>query len=450
MSLEAVTAVADAVLYEGYLLYPYRANSAKNQMRWQFGVLVPPSYARDDIGEHSWQRTEVLVRAQPQAKLRWRVRFLHLERRWIEADSGDGYTRRGQVEVGGEIQVSFDEAVAESVEMSTHLGELLAGRKQQCFAIAAFDEVQPLAAGVRRHRRREPLRVRVELSASPVAEDAFRVTAEVHCETRWEATKPTRDEAVRHSLIGCHTVAEVSSGQFVSLLDPPPDLAQAAAACENVRTWPVLGGPPGQGDVVLSAPLILYDHPAVAPESPAMMFDSTEVDELLVLRTQTLTDDEKAQARATDPRARELIDLADNLPPELLDRLHGAIRELRPAQAPGDPCDVDPFVTDMPWWDPGADTSADPFERTVLVDGVTVGRGSRVRLRLGARRTDAQDMFLAGRAATVHGVLLDVDGSHHVAVTIDDDPGVDLQIAQGRYRYYAPDEVEPMTPVESS
>ena len=37
-------AIADAVLYEGYLLYPYRATSAKNQSRWQFGVVGPPGW----------------------------------------------------------------------------------------------------------------------------------------------------------------------------------------------------------------------------------------------------------------------------------------------------------------------------------------------------------------------------------------------------------------------
>ena len=42
MNLELARAVADAVLYEGYLLYPYRASSAKNRSRWQFGVLGPP------------------------------------------------------------------------------------------------------------------------------------------------------------------------------------------------------------------------------------------------------------------------------------------------------------------------------------------------------------------------------------------------------------------------
>ena len=52
--------VADAVLYEGYVLYPYRASAAKNQLRWQFGVLVPPAVSAADGSERAWCRTECL------------------------------------------------------------------------------------------------------------------------------------------------------------------------------------------------------------------------------------------------------------------------------------------------------------------------------------------------------------------------------------------------------
>jgi hypothetical protein len=66
-----------------------------------------------------------------------------------------------------------------------------------------------------------------------------------------------------------------------------------------------------------------------------------------------------------------------------------------------------------------------------------------VILRPGRRRADAQDMFLAGRAALVEAVLLDVDDTAYLAVTLADDPAADLQAAHGRFLYFAPDEVEP-------
>ncbi len=49
--LQQARTVADAVLYEGYLLYPYRASSDKNRTRWQFGVLGPPGAADRGLGE---------------------------------------------------------------------------------------------------------------------------------------------------------------------------------------------------------------------------------------------------------------------------------------------------------------------------------------------------------------------------------------------------------------
>ena len=103
-----------------------------------------------------------------------------------------------------------------------------------------------------------------------------------------------------------------------------------------------------------------------------------------------------------------------------------------------------PTEPPVPWWDPAADASVDPERDRVTVAGVAIGKGSRVVLRPRLNGTDAQDMFLAGRLATVHAVLSDVDGSYHLAVTLDDDPAAELQSAHGRFRYFLPDEVEPV------
>jgi hypothetical protein len=148
----------------------------------------------------------------------------------------------------------------------------------------------------------------------------------------------------------------------------------------------------------------------------------------------------------------------------MLDRMHGAIRYLRsapagaglgssPVQVPapraGDE-DTDwpgPQITDrpsVPWWDPGSDASVSPETDSVLVSGVRVGRGSRVLMQPGARRADAQDLFLTGREAIVEAVLQDVDGQVHLAVTPCDDPAADLQRNHGRFLYFAPDEVVPL------
>ncbi|MGH3974716.1 MAG: hypothetical protein ACRDS9_15510, partial [Pseudonocardiaceae bacterium] len=226
-----------------------------------------------------------------------------------------------------------------------------------------------------------------------------------------------------------------------------PEWAKPAVeGCRNERTWPVMIGEVGRRDVLLISPIILYDYPAIAPESPGELFDGTEIDEILTLRTMTLTDEEKAEARATDERARKLMDRVDSMPPEMLDKLHGAIRYLgETPRTRGEPDPIETITTPgTPWWDPGADASVDPETDSVAIAGVDVAKGSKVLLMPGLRRSDAQDMFLEGRTATVAAVLLDVDGNTHVAVTIDDDPGAEISAAHGRFRYFSPDELAPL------
>ena len=205
----------------------------------------------------------------------------------------------------------------------------------------------------------------------------------------------------------------------------------------------------GCAELILSAPIILYDHPEIAAESAGQLYDSTEIDEILTLRTLALTDAEKQEARATDPRAAELLDRLDDLPPEMLERMHGAIRYLRPAGGttapePAGPAPDPAIGGQAPWWDPGMDQSVSPETDHVVIAGVKVARGSRVRMCPGRRRADAQDLFLAGRTAQVEAVLFDVDGQVHLALLPDDDPAADLQRSHGRFLYFGPDEVEPL------
>ena len=225
---------------------------------------------------------------------------------------------------------------------------------------------------------------------------------------------------------------ETTGGGFVSLLDPPAEAQAAAADCRQHRCWPVLAGPAGRTDVVLVSPIILYDHPEVAPESAGELFDSTEIDEILTLRVLTLTDAEKAEARATDPRAAEIIDRCENMSPEDLQRLHGVLRDPHALAAATDPAPpggsaVPPEFAEavaavqldaetpwfdtggQPWWDPAVDERVQPEVDAVVIDGVSVSKGSLVRVHPN-RRADAQDLFFADQVARVTAVLGDVDG----------------------------------------
>jgi hypothetical protein len=245
--------------------------------------------------------------------------------------------------------------------------------------------------------------------------------------TDWTGPAETRDDVVRRSLVAVHLLMAIDGGRFVSMLDPPEFARPAVASCTNVGTFPVLIS----DDVVLSSPIILYDHPAVAPESEGDMFDATEIDEILALRVLTLTDDEKREARGTDPRSAAIVDRCDQMGPDAFGALHGTFRSLRP-----------PSNDQVrPWWEPAVDAQFDPWTDTVAVGATAVSKGTRVRLRP-SRRADAQDLFVAGLPATVAGVFHDVDDSVHVAVVLDDDPAADLHQWQGRYLYFHPDEIE--------
>jgi hypothetical protein len=460
-------AVADAVLYEGYLLYPYRRSSPKNRVRWQFGVLAPrPWIEAHGPGAESvagsvdaWrQQTECLLEARGPAALQLRLRFLQLQHRSVQVPDGrDGFREIDALDVAGGRHLTFDEAVPREVDLHVDVTEPGPPRTFHV-EVAGGEETEPLGAGPdgsagRMVRTRRPLAatVRVSVSAANAPFPLLRMRVVTENAVTDLAREATRADALRRSLVATHHLLAVRGGAFLSLLDPPAWASVAAKECTNLHTFPVLADEDGRRDVVLSSPIIMYDHPQVAPESPGDLFDATEIDEILSLRTLTLTEDEKREARSTDRRAAEIVDRVDAIPKELFARLHGAVRSLRPIAgrvdegreiaAAGPPPLPHPAT---PWWDPGADASVSPGSDAVLVDNIPVARGSRVRLHPRTRGTDVHDMFLEGRTARVEAVLLDVDDARHVAVVLDDDPGADLHQWYGRYRYFAPEEVEPI------
>ena len=445
VNLDAVRQIANAVLYEGYILYPYRASAQKNRSRWQFGVVMAPGYAAVDPSESSFTRTECVLEHSGQPVVHVILRFLQVQRRSTEA-AGPGAP-------------AWDEAVEREIEFTVDTAGLLGPVLVKEFSVPGGEDPEPLPApeGPGRGasgfvvRRRAPLAGAVSVAATPVPGPwrAVRLQLRVENRTAVQSVPRLRDEALPTALVAAHAIVTVSGGQFISMTDPPEWAKPAVAECENTGSWPVLADPDGGRQVVLASPIILYDHPELAPESPGELYDGTEIDEILTLRTLALSDEEKREARATDPRAAALIDRVESMDAPTMERLHGTIRSLRP-QAPdqdtsgaGRPADYDPAV---PWWDPEADASVSPDTDSVMIGGQAVARGSLVRLRPGARRADTQDMFLAGRIAEVQAVLLDIEDQPYLAVALTDHPDPDLSIAHGRFLYFMPDEVEPCEP----
>jgi len=449
--LGSVKRVADAVLYEGYLLYPYRASAQKNRSRWQFGVLMPPAYTEVDPSETTRLRAECLVEHGDALEVTVIVRFLQVQRR----------TRLGPARDPA-IPASWDEAVEHEVVVTA---EPLGAGRVTAFAVAGAEEHEQDIV-----RRRVPLSGTVSVHADPLPGpwQAARLSIEVTNGSVAEQVPASREQALPAALVAAHLIITVAGGAFLSMTDPPQWAKPAVDTCYNAGCWPVLAGPrQGRQVVMLASPIILPDFPELAPESAGELYDGTEIDEILTLRTLALSDEEKREVRATDQRAAALLDRVEAMDGAALGKLHGTFRtpndspgitpEITPGPAPDDtapdhtapehtaPDDTAPdlFGTSAPWWDPAADASVSPATDTVIVAGQRIGRGSRVTLRPGVRRADAQDMFLAGRTAIVAAVLLDVDDNPYLAVSLADDPDPELTAAHGRFLYFMPDEVEP-------
>jgi hypothetical protein len=308
--VDRVRAIADAALYEGYLLWPYRRSAPKNQRRWTFGGVFPRGHSELHPDDAWTMRTECLLESGDPARVQVSVRFLHVVARQLYA----GTEPVDELEAGGERHLSWDEATEREVTIE--------GPGRAPIAVAAGSAREPLEGGSV-VRSWEALQGSVEVSAEPLGGGIVRIAVAIANTTPWE--RDDREAALRRTFCSTHTVLRAPSGGFVSQTDPPEPLRAAAAACRNEGTWPVLV----EGrEVVLSSPIILEDHPRIAPESPGDLFDGGEIDQLLVLNILSLTDAEKAEMRDSDPRAREILERTEALTPDQLMRLHGAIREL--------------------------------------------------------------------------------------------------------------------------
>jgi hypothetical protein len=347
MNLRAADQIAKAVLYEGYMLYPYRPSSVKNQQRWNFGVLCPESYSRAQKGnEASTMQTECLVVGSSTTALEVRVRFLQLVDRTIgelqapaselPADQVPEFRLVERLAIEGRIHQPWQEAVEREVGLPVGNMEAL-GRGPVSRAIAFPRDKQVeflrdaggLILGVA-VREQQALSGMVKITGEAVADQVFKIRVHISNTTPLATSSGTeRNEVLLSSLVSVHTVLGVQDGSFVSQFSPAERLVELVAGCTNVGTWPVLVGGEGEADTMLSSPIILYDHPQIAPESAGDLFDGTEIDEILSLRIMTLTEDEKREMRQSDERARAMLERTESMPVEQLMKLHGVLRGLR-------------------------------------------------------------------------------------------------------------------------
>ncbi len=433
-NLKLAERIAQTVLYEGYILYPYGPSSTKNRQRWNWGCLFPQTFEQVQEGNENYTiKTECLIQGGPKTVLNIQFKFLHLLTRTIgecihprshsaatEAASSSALEFRTveALKVGNEVYHTWEECMERAVPLNgLELGKLATSPAYVDFNFPPSRTVELLPNPSQDRdaviiREQESIVGYLELSTVKLNHDVYKICAKISNLTPLVHTKITREKALPQSFVSTHAILSSESGKFLSLVDLPAAATGFAETCKNKGTWPILVGDHHSkemamtSNVILSSPIILSDFPEIAPESPGDLFDATEIDEILCLRILTLTDEEKHEMRSVDPRAKALLERVEKLGNLDLQKLHGKLRNISETQIPILP-------------------------------------GQKVRL-VPKGRTDIFDLALQGQIATVESIEQDFENRTYVVVTVDEDPGQDLGRTglPGHRFFFQPHEVE--------
>ena len=451
MNQTLIDKVVNALLYEGYILYPYRATSKKNQQRFSFGRVYPHAYTVSQEGaEPCMMQTECIFLARSEAAaVRIKVRFLHPLSREVgkfstplpEERPGEklpGYKIVAELRCGERLYQPWQEVTEREVDPGElRIASLVETPWKTLFSFPA-GKIEELirddggnATGIV-IRKQEAVQGTIEIHATPLDWQAFKITVRIVNHTPLAGDELANQEAVlMRTFASTHTILSSEGGEFTSLTDPPASYAEAAGNCKNIGTWPVLVGDEkkAERDTLLSSPIILYDYPRIAPESPGDLHDGTEIDEILTLRIMTMTDEEKFEMRNVDEYARRILERTESMPGEDLLKMHGVMR------------DAQSFGEDF--FNPGTQV------KTARVGGVDLSVGDKVRIHPKGR-ADAMDIALAGKVGLIEAIEEDAEGQIHFALVLDDDPGKDLGMLRqpGHRFFYRKDEVEPVEEVK--
>jgi hypothetical protein len=275
----ALESLLEALLFEGYALYPYTGTAAKNATPTPFGIVYPPAYAHGSPAAFDMLRLHGVVQSGGDVRVEAEVRLLQ-----AAPEGGHRAVERRLPPLSGT------------------LAELASASRVETFDLSGVSG-------------------RMRLSVRPLHPDVWRVALCVHNTTALAGADLDRAAALQHSLLSTHPVVRVGGGRFVSPLERGGVLGHAVASCASVNTYPVLATE--ADDVLVGATIALPDHPQLAPESRGNLFDGTEIEEALLLHVMALSDGEREQVAGGDPALREMVERAAAATPEDLVRLHG-------------------------------------------------------------------------------------------------------------------------------
>jgi hypothetical protein len=316
MDFELAREVADAVLFEGHALWPYRVTSRQNRVRWGFGVLAPRAWSEAGGSEPWWTETRCLIEPTGATRVEGRLRFLHARSRQVERATPEGFVPVDRLDVEDALWTTWDEDDVREVPFACTLAELVVREVVVPFALAGDEEVQLLPGRRggcvgRVVRARRALTGVVRLSALRVEGDRplWRLDVRVENHTGWEEVDAPRAVALGGSCLGTHVLLAVGAGSFVSLLDPPPWAVAAAEDCRRARSFPVLAGLAGRRDVVLASPVVLVDHPRVTHEVTENTPDTTTSGPSGRRQQVNRGDGARPRSRATERRSPQTADM---------------------------------------------------------------------------------------------------------------------------------------------
>jgi hypothetical protein len=333
--------LTQTLLYEGYALYPYYRSAIKNQKPVPFGVIFPSDYNNYHEHSHSNMQSQCIISGGDDLTVNIHVRFLHLRKTELfQADNkGDTYVPVVSLEIGGNTYQAGWQTIERKISTEDiPVSELISNCK---IIPVEFDNMnegeiilnEEKEVAAKRIINVSEIKGSIKMEADAVKEmpGSFRITVTVTNTTPVEnAESVSRDEVFLQSFLSTHIILQTRQGEFISHQDPPEEWKHAIASCNNINTWPMLIDK--NNSTLLSSPIILYDYPEINPQSSGDLFDSTEIEEALLLHVNLLSDEEKKRIGSNDEKLQAMLNKVNSMTPEDLNIYHSMMKDSAPGE----------------------------------------------------------------------------------------------------------------------
>lgn len=332
------------LLYEGYSLFPYYRSSIKNQKPIPFGVIFPKDYHAFHEFSFSEIQSQTVLISSNELTVNIGIRFLHLRKTELFQkvnDAGDNhdFVPTGSFDVNGKTY----QAGWQTIERKINTGQLpIADLLKESKTIPIefdnmnegeiiFNEEKEIVA--RQTTSVCAIKGNIKIKAEKINDkaNAFRLTVTViNLTPVRNAPAISRDDVFMESFLSTHIILQTENGIFISHQDTGDEWKDAIGACANVNTWPILID---KGNTtLLSSPIILYDYPEINSKSSGILFDSTEIEEALLLHVNLLSDEDKKRIGSNDEKLQAMLNRVNSMTPEDLRAYHSMMKDSAPGE----------------------------------------------------------------------------------------------------------------------